>query len=265
MNRNRFWMVYEMQTAITRILCLLLCVHSKLVEALNCYHCNNLDNPACGMYFKPYQFTAQPCSGSGQNSKCVLQREPPRGRDHWEGIIRSCYAMGTLSTNETNGCHNTKIAGFTTTLCFCDTDYCNGSSVTWTLTTNIALTISLLFVLIWNSLTHRWCFIHFHSKLVWLALLVYWMDSLLSIVITIFLCISEESYRLFLITLQHKLILKRDLIFLGNWVLMRSLSRGREYLWFHWISCSIVFFFHYIEPFASLFINPLLVYFDCKK
>lgn len=159
MNRNRLWIACEMQSTVTGILCLFFCVHTKLVEALKCYHCNNLDNPACGMYFKPYQFTAQPCSGHSHNSKCVLQREPPKGRGHWEGIIRSCYEMGTLLTNETNGCHHTKIAGFTTTLCFCDTDYCNRSSVTWSETTAITLAISLLFVLSWNFINHRWCLI----------------------------------------------------------------------------------------------------------
>lgn len=80
---------------------------------------------------------------------------------HWEGIIRSCYEMGTLLTNETNGCHHTKIAGFTTTLCFCDTDYCNRSSVTWAETTAITLAISLLFVLSWNFINHHWCLIQY--------------------------------------------------------------------------------------------------------
>lgn len=50
-------------------------------EALKCYHCNNLDNPACGVLFKPYQFVAQPCQGhSSRDFKCVLQREPPTGK-----------------------------------------------------------------------------------------------------------------------------------------------------------------------------------------
>nr|XP_022322013.1 uncharacterized protein LOC111123745 [Crassostrea virginica]XP_022322022.1 uncharacterized protein LOC111123745 [Crassostrea virginica]XP_022322030.1 uncharacterized protein LOC111123745 [Crassostrea virginica] len=140
-------MVNEMQTISTWTLCFLLCCHAKLAEALKCYHCNNLDNPACGVLFKPYQFVAQPCQGhSSRDFKCVLQREPPTGKDDWVGIIRSCYEMGSLSVNETNGCHVMKIAGLTTAakLCFCDTDYCNHAMVTWSPASGLAVVTSLV-------------------------------------------------------------------------------------------------------------------------
>lgn len=66
--------------------------------------------------------------------------------DDWVGIIRSCYEMGSLSVNETNGCHVMKIAGLTTTakLCFCDTDYCNHAMVTWSPVSGLAVVTSLV-------------------------------------------------------------------------------------------------------------------------
>ncbi|XP_048728614.1 uncharacterized protein LOC125646408 [Ostrea edulis] len=142
MHINGGWIIY-----------LFVCFHTKFVNALKCFHCNNLDNPACGMYFKPYQFNAQPCNGKSENFKCVLQREPPKGREDWVGIIRSCYKIGSLSMNETNGCHRMRIAGFTTTatLCFCDTDYCNHSSHSWPPYASITTLTSLVLSLVWNT------------------------------------------------------------------------------------------------------------------
>lgn len=49
--------------------------HSGL--ALKCYECDNSGNPACGEYFKAYQFDARECP---YPDKCGLQRQPPEGK-----------------------------------------------------------------------------------------------------------------------------------------------------------------------------------------
>ncbi|KAL5006768.1 hypothetical protein ScPMuIL_015574 [Solemya velum] len=93
--------------------------------ALKCYECDNSGNPACGEYFKAYQFDARECP---YPDKCGLQRQPPE--DNYIGIMRGCYTAGSLpGVNEGNGCHNwTDSRGSSFLVCFCDTDYCNGSS-----------------------------------------------------------------------------------------------------------------------------------------
>ncbi|XP_061178824.1 uncharacterized protein LOC133187432 [Saccostrea echinata] len=142
-------MVCEMQINGGWGLYLFISFFIKFVVSLKCYHCNNLENPACGMYFKPYQFTAQPCSGEEEDVKCALQRELPKGKEHWVGIIRSCYRIGSLDVNETNGCHQMNITGHAAKLCLCDTDYCNHATGTcWpyvSITTAISLVILFLY------------------------------------------------------------------------------------------------------------------------
>ena len=43
--------------------------------SLRCYECDNKNNPACGVYFKSYQFQAPSCGSI--NVKCGLQRQLP--------------------------------------------------------------------------------------------------------------------------------------------------------------------------------------------
>lgn len=114
--------------------------------ALKCFNCENKVNPACGAYFKPYQFKVDPCPGEG--AKCALQRQTVS--DGWVGIVRICYQPGSLDgLNDTNGCRywtNNQL-GYTAYYCFCDTDYCNTASVwsgAYTLITMIAITVFLI-------------------------------------------------------------------------------------------------------------------------
>lgn len=98
------------------------------VTALKCFHCDNHLNPACGVYFKPYQFRAVYCPGP--DYKCALQRQRKKD-DGWIGIVRVCYQSGSLpGINETNGCRNwtNDMHGYTAYYCFCDTDYCNSAT-----------------------------------------------------------------------------------------------------------------------------------------
>lgn len=115
------------------------------VYSLKCFNCENRFNPACGIYFKPYQFKAHPCPGP--DYKCALQRQT--SKDGWVGIVRICYQLGSLNgINETNGCKNwtNVMLGYTAYYCFCDTDYCN-SAVTIPQLNIIPISL-LLYVLI---------------------------------------------------------------------------------------------------------------------
>ena len=44
---------------------------------LKCFNCENHVNPACGVYFKAYQFKADHCPGA--DFKCALQRQQAKG------------------------------------------------------------------------------------------------------------------------------------------------------------------------------------------
>lgn len=113
---------------------------SFTATALKCFNCESHVNPACGAYFKAYQFKAENCDGT--NFKCALQRQPARP-DGWIGIVRICYQIGTLpGMNETNGCRKftNEDNGYTAYYCFCDTDYCNTST---TLTGHISVFIAM--------------------------------------------------------------------------------------------------------------------------
>lgn len=50
---------------------------SVSVAGLKCFNCENHVNPACGVYFKAYQFKADHCPGP--DAKCALQRQPDKG------------------------------------------------------------------------------------------------------------------------------------------------------------------------------------------
>ncbi|XP_060082652.1 uncharacterized protein LOC132561950 [Ylistrum balloti] len=109
---------------ILRILLFLL-FSSTVVSSIRCYECENGVNPACGKYFKAYQFKAKKCGDGSPYYKCALQRQTES--DGYVGIARVCYEMGTLyGLNETDGCREwTNEIGFTALYCFCSTNLCN--------------------------------------------------------------------------------------------------------------------------------------------
>ncbi|XP_069133840.1 uncharacterized protein [Argopecten irradians] len=128
----------------------ILLVTVTVVSSIRCYECENGVNPACGKYFKAYQFKAQKCGDGSPYYKCALQRQTEA--DGYVGIARVCYEMGTLyGLNETDGCREwTNEIGFTALYCFCSTNLCNkGSnpspSVVLTLTGVMSLTISFFY------------------------------------------------------------------------------------------------------------------------
>ncbi|KAK3698351.1 hypothetical protein RRG08_022912 [Elysia crispata] len=103
-----------------------------LGDALLCYSCDNLSNPACNQYFMAYQFRAITCpiKPNGDKPLCGKQQQPPL-LNGWVGVIRSCYYPGDLmDMNETLGCHNHMIVdtNFSAIYCLCDRDLCNGAT-----------------------------------------------------------------------------------------------------------------------------------------
>ncbi|XP_033752835.1 uncharacterized protein LOC117336430 [Pecten maximus] len=139
----------RMNVHILRILFFLL-VSLTVVSSIRCYECENGVNPACGKYFKAYQFKAKKCGDGSPYFKCALQRQTEP--DGWVGIARVCYEMGTLyGLNETDGCREwTNDIGFTALYCFCSTNFCNkgsnsSSSILLHLTSAIGLTYYFLF------------------------------------------------------------------------------------------------------------------------
>ncbi|XP_052065491.1 uncharacterized protein LOC127705213 [Mytilus californianus] len=114
------------------------------VAGLKCFNCENHVNPACGVYFKAYQFKADQCPGT--DVKCALQRQTDK--DGWIGIVRVCYQHGSLpGINETNGCKNwtNDMMGYTAYYCFCDTDYCNSSLIN----SGLVKVVMVLMLMIW--------------------------------------------------------------------------------------------------------------------
>lgn len=103
-------------------------VNFKKSMQLKCFECDNTDNPACGVFFKSYQFNPTECTGF---VKCGLQRQQPlKEQDNFIGIIRRCYYLGTLpGVNETDGCRSYAMPphNLTSQYCFCSEDYCNGA------------------------------------------------------------------------------------------------------------------------------------------
>ncbi|GFN93925.1 Cg6329, isoform a [Plakobranchus ocellatus] len=100
--------------------------------SLQCYRCNNLDNPACNQYFKAYQFESITCPtlSNGDEPFCGKQQQPPL-KNGWVGVIRSCYYPGDLpDMNETLGCHLHIMVetNFSAIYCLCDKDLCNGAT-----------------------------------------------------------------------------------------------------------------------------------------